>query len=265
MGWGVAAVDAAGSEESDSHPLTSNASNAKGMNDGATPRWWVFVRDMAAMTTRAALACRPPLHANAQSEVTRVVVAGVLAPLGALACLGDHPAYARGRMGSGLADNPIPAEGLGVPPSVELIESLGLDLVSLEWWAADKSTVVFVRITDRLSLAVSQGPGHRDSLPFYSDQAPKTCANPGSVIFFDVGRLSSTDLRVVSTLLSVGKANRHNLAEVHMLYTSPLVGMAVTVGNIALSGLIRLYHEAEPFHAALRSACQIRTTLVSPA
>jgi len=177
----------------------------------------------------------------------------------------DHPAYARGRMGSGLAHNPIPAEGLGVPPSVELIESLGLDLVSLEWWAADKSTVVFVRITDRLSLAVSQGPGHRDSLPFYSDQAPKTCANPGSVIFFDVGRLSSTDLRVVSTLLSVGKANRHNLAEVHMLYTSPLVGMAVTVGNIALSGLIRLYHEAEPFHAALRSACQIRTTLVSPA
>ena len=157
-------------------------------------------------------------------------------------------------MDPGLAESHTWPKDLGVPPSVQLIDSLGIETFARMHWSEDSSSVDFVRITEHLSLAVSQGPGHPGSVPFYRERAPETCSLPGSVIFFDVSRLQSTDLGVVSTLMSVGKANRHNLAEVHMLYTSPLIGMAVTVGNIALAGLVRLYREVEPFHVALEAA-----------
>jgi hypothetical protein len=157
-------------------------------------------------------------------------------------------------MDPGLADTPTWPEALGVPPSVKLVDSLGVETFARKHWAQDRSSVDIVRITELLSLVVSQGPGHPGSVPFYREHAPETCGQAGSVIYFDVSRLQSTDLGVVSTLMSVGKAHRHNLAEVHMLYTSPLIGMAVTVGNIALAGLVRLYREVEPFQIALEAA-----------
>jgi hypothetical protein len=40
-----------------------------------------------------------------------------------------------------------------------------------------------------------------------------------------------------------------------MYYASPFVGMAVTVGNVALGGLIEFYRQPEPFVEALRRAC----------
>ena len=55
---------------------------------------------------------------------------------------------------------------------------------------------------------------------------------------------------MVRTCLGIGKAKRANLRAVHMFYDSPLVGMAVTVGNVALGGLLQLYREPEPFVTA---------------
>lgn len=138
--------------------------------------------------------------------------------------------------------------------SVGVIEALGIEPLSLSHWAMDRSSVTVVRITATLSLLASCGPGHPESRSFYAAHAPTICAEPGSVIFWDLSALLSTNLSVVTTMVGVGKANRHEIAQLHMFYRSPLVGMAVTVSNVALGGLIQLYREAEPFHAALREA-----------
>jgi hypothetical protein len=74
------------------------------------------------------------------------------------------------------------------------------------------------------------------------------------VIFWDLGALTSTDLGVVRTCVGIGKDNRHNLAKVHMFYASPFVGMAVTVANVALGGLLQLHPGPESFMDAFVSA-----------
>jgi hypothetical protein len=147
------------------------------------------------------------------------------------------------------ADPPIElAESLG------LIDRIGVMPIATHRWTLDRSAVTFVHVTDRLHLVASCGPGHSGSVEFYAAHAPTTCAVPGSVIFWDLSKLMTTDLSVVRTCLGIAKANHKNLAQVHMFYRSPMIGMAVTVANLALNGLIQLYGEAEPFHLALRGA-----------
>jgi len=157
-------------------------------------------------------------------------------------------------------DGKPPSKPLEKPVEVEQAESLGLiDQLgvrphAVERWARDRSTVTFLHLTDRLHLVASCGPGHPGSIEFYAAHAPTVCAQPNSVIFWDLSKLLSTDLGVVRTCLAVAKDNYANLGQVHMFYRSPMIGMAVTVANLALNGLIQLYREPEPFHAALRSA-----------
>jgi hypothetical protein len=146
-------------------------------------------------------------------------------------------------------------ESLGEGAGVELITRLGLEPVSVARWSKDSSSVMFVELAPLLHLVVSRGRGHPDSRSFYLAHAPSTCSREGSVIFWDLGGLQSTDLGVVSTCLGVGKANRKNIAQLHMYYASPLVGMAVTVGNVALGGLIEFHRQPEPFVDALARAC----------
>lgn len=147
-----------------------------------------------------------------------------------------------------------PTQVIEQAESIGLLEQLGVKPLSVARWSMDKSAVTIMQITERLSMVASCGPGHPESRTFYAAHAPSTCASPDSVIFFDLSKLLSTDLGVVSTCLSVGKANRPNIARVHMFYRSPLVGMAVTVGNVALGGLIQLHRDAETFHDALTAA-----------
>jgi hypothetical protein len=146
-------------------------------------------------------------------------------------------------------------DSLGEGAGVELITRLGIEPLSVARWAKDSSSVMFVELAPRLHLVASRGPGHPDSRSFYLAHAPGACAREGSVIFWDLGGLLSTDLSVVSACLGVGKANRKNIAQLHMYYASPLVGMAVTVGNVALGGLIQFYRQPDPFVEALRAAC----------
>jgi len=140
-----------------------------------------------------------------------------------------------------------------------MLDELGVKPLSREHWTMDRSSVTFVQITPTLSLVASCGPGHPQSRSFYAAHAPTSCAGPDSVIFWDLSGLLSTDLSVVSTVLGVGKTHRHRIAQVHMFYRSPLIGMAVTVGNVALGGLIQLHREADPFHDALREAANSST------
>lgn len=147
------------------------------------------------------------------------------------------------------------AESLGEGVGADLITRLGLEPVSVARWSKDSSSVIFVELAPLLHLVASRGPGHPDSRSFYAAHAPSACSRPGSVIFWDLGGLLSTDLGVVSTCLGVGKANRKNIAALHMYYASPLVGMAVTVGNVALGGLIDFYRQPDPFIEALTRAC----------
>lgn len=144
---------------------------------------------------------------------------------------------------------------LGEGAGAELITRLGLVPVSVARWSKDSSSVMFVELAPRLHLVASRGPGHPDSRSFYLAHGPSACAREGSVIFWDLGGLLSTDLGVVSTVLGVGKAHRKNIAQLHMYYASPLVGMAVTVGNVALGGLIEFHRQPEPFVEALARAC----------
>jgi len=134
--------------------------------------------------------------------------------------------------------------------SHDMVERLGAPVLWSERWSEDTSSVEISQITPVLAVMASRGPGHPNSKPFYAEHAPRICARPGSQIFWDLGSLTSTDLGVVRTCLGIGKANRANLGAVHMFYDSPLVGMAVTVGNVALGGLLQLYREPEPFVAA---------------
>jgi hypothetical protein len=149
-----------------------------------------------------------------------------------------------------------PQESVEQAASVAMLERAGVKPRSSASWSMDRTAITFVHVSERLSLIASCGPGHPESRTFYAAHAPSTCAAPDSVIFWDLSQLLTTDLGVVSTCLSVGKANRHNIAAVHMHYRSPMVGMAVTVGNVALGGLIRLYKDAESFHEALLSAAR---------
>jgi hypothetical protein len=146
-------------------------------------------------------------------------------------------------------------EPLGEGAGAEFITRLGLVPVSVARWSKDASSVMFVELAPRLHLVASRGPGHPESRSFYLAHAPGACGREGSVIFWDLGGLTSTDLGVVSTVLGVGKANRKNIAQLHMYYASPLVGMAVTVGNVALGGLIEFYRQPDPFVEALGRAC----------
>jgi hypothetical protein len=146
-------------------------------------------------------------------------------------------------------------ESLGEGIGAELITRLGLEPVSVARWSKDSSSVIFVEIAPLLHLVASRGPGHADSRSFYAAHAPSACSREGSVIFWDLGGLLSTDLGVVSTCLGVGKTYRKNIKQLHMYYASPLVGMAVTVGNVALGGLIEFHRQPEPFAAALTQAC----------
>jgi hypothetical protein len=146
-------------------------------------------------------------------------------------------------------------EPLGQGAGVEVVTRLGLEPLSIARWSKDSSTVMFIELAPLLYLVASRGRGHPDSRGFYAAHAPSTCSREGSVIFWDLGGLLSTDLGVVSTCLGVGKANRKNIAQLHMYYASPLVGMAVTVGNVALGGLIEFYRQPEPFVQALTQAC----------
>jgi hypothetical protein len=146
-------------------------------------------------------------------------------------------------------------ESLGEGAGVEVITRLGVEPLSVVHWSQDRSSVIFVELTPLLHLVASRGPGHAESRGFYAAHAPSTCSREGSVIFWDLGGLLSTNLGVVSTCLGVGKANRKNIAQLHMYYASPLVGMAVTVGNVALGGLIEFYRTPEPFVDALTRAC----------
>jgi hypothetical protein len=146
-------------------------------------------------------------------------------------------------------------QSLGEGAGAELITRLGLVPVSVARWSQDSSSVMFVELAPLLHFVASRGPGHPDSRSFYLAHAPSTCAREGSVIFWDLGGLLSTNLGVVSAVLGVGKANRKNIAQLHMYYASPLVGMAVTVGNVALGGLIEFYRQPDPFVEALTLAC----------
>lgn len=145
---------------------------------------------------------------------------------------------------------------LGPGAGAEFVDRLGIEPLSVAQWSMDNSSVMFVRLAPLLWLVASRGPGHPGSRSFYEMHAPTTCAREGSVIFWDLGGLLSTDLGVVSICLGVGKANRQNIERVHMYYASPLIGMAVTVGNVALGGLIEFYRQPEPFVEALARACR---------
>jgi hypothetical protein len=146
-------------------------------------------------------------------------------------------------------------EPLGEGAGAQLVDRLGLVPVSIARWSKDSSSVMFVELRPLLWLVASRGPGHPESRGFYETYAPTTCAHEGSVIFWDLGGLLSTDIGVVGICLGVGKTYRKNIAQLHMYYASPLIGMAVTVGNVALGGLIDFYRQPEPFVEALARAC----------
>jgi hypothetical protein len=152
-----------------------------------------------------------------------------------------------------------PRQSLGPGAGAELVDRLGLEPLSVARWSMDSSSVMFVQLAPLLWLVASRGPGHPESRSFYDAHARTTCAHEGSVIFWDLGGLLSTDIGVVSICLGVGKANRKNIAQLHMYYASPFVGMAVTVGNVALGGLIEFYRQPEPFVEALTRACSERS------
>ena len=146
--------------------------------------------------------------------------------------------------------------GVGPEFSHGMVERLGLTPLSHERWAEDDSSVDIIRVTETLSVLATCGPGHIGARPFYERYAPQTCQHPESVIFRDLGSLTSTELTIVRTCIGIGKDNRHNLAAVHMFYDSPMVGMAVTVANVALGGIFSLYREAEPFVEAFNAAAR---------
>ena len=131
--------------------------------------------------------------------------------------------------------------------SHDMVTRLGARPLSVERWAQDDSTVEIIRVTEQLAVMASRGPGHPAAVPFYAEFAPLTVVNAGSIVFWDLGSLTSTELSVVRTCLGIGKANLHNIAAVHMFYDSPLIGMAITVANVALDGLLSLYRDPEPF------------------
>ncbi|MCA9682656.1 MAG: hypothetical protein KC457_10705 [Myxococcales bacterium] len=137
---------------------------------------------------------------------------------------------------------------------VEVIDRSDVEPMSLVRWAKDSSCVVIARITPQVSVVSSRGPGHPGSRDFYTEHGPTTCCEADSVIFWDLGGLLSTDLGVVGICVGVGKNNRHNIAAVHMYYDSPMVGMAVTVANVALRGLIHFHREPQPFFEAFDRA-----------
>jgi len=122
--------------------------------------------------------------------------------------------------------------------------------MSLARWAKDSSCVVIARVTRQVAVISSRGPGHPESRDFYAEHGPATCGEANSVIFWDLGGLQSTDLGVVGICVGVGKANLRNIAAVHMFYDSPMIGMAVTVANVALRGLIHFHREPQPFFDA---------------
>lgn len=146
-------------------------------------------------------------------------------------------------------------EPLGEGAGAELVDRLGIEPLSVARWSKDSSSVLFVELRPRLYLVASRGPGHPESRSFYQAHAPTTCTHEGSVIFWDLGGLLSTDTGVVKICLGVGKTHRKNIAQLHMYYASPLIGMAVTVGNVALGGLIEFHRQPEPFVDALARAC----------
>ena len=150
---------------------------------------------------------------------------------------------------------PKQRESLGQGAGAALVDRLGLTPLSIARWEKDSSSVMFVELRPLLYLVASRGPGHPESRSFYETHAPTTCSQPDSVIFWDLGGLLSTDIGVVSICLGVGKNYRKNIAQLHMYYASPLIGMAVTVGNVALGGLIEFYRQPEPFVDALTRAC----------
>lgn len=146
------------------------------------------------------------------------------------------------------------APAVDASPDAIVLERFGFEPISVARWSEGSSSVDIVRLTPQLAVIASRGPGHPNSRSFYAEHAPTTCGREGSVIFWDLGGLTSTDLGVVSTCVGVGKAQRHNIARVHMYYDSPMVGMAITVANVALRGLIEFYRGPEPFVAAFTEA-----------
>src|SRR5688500_9161201 len=96
-------------------------------------------------------------------------------------------------------------EPLGQGAGAECVDQLGLEPLSVARWSKGRSTVMFVELRPLLFLVASRGPGHPESRSFYETHAPTTCSREGSVIFWDLGGLLSTDIGVVSICLGVGK------------------------------------------------------------
>src|SRR5690349_2779076 len=95
-------------------------------------------------------------------------------------------------------------EPLGPGAGAELVDRLGLEPLSVARWSMDSSSVMFVQLAPLLWLVASRGPGHPESRSFYEAHASGTCSREGSVIFWDLGGLLSTDIGVVSSSLVVG-------------------------------------------------------------
>lgn len=109
--------------------------------------------------------------------------------------------------------------------------------------------VVWVRITERLS---------EGTVPVFNVRLPPLLETEDVYLFFDAADLNSFSNAARSAITEMLRNRLDNIAAVHVLVRSALIGMAVSATSLALGGKVHSFRDQAKFADTLRTIAGTR-------
>jgi hypothetical protein len=129
----------------------------------------------------------------------------------------------------------------------------------------DRGSASIRRPRPHVEHLVARGFANVEAVGLILEQRERIVAECGKIALFDdLEGLVGYDSEVRVRLTDWSRANRPKIVAFHILTSSRIVAMGVTVANLALGGSIRAHLKRMPFEAALRDEVLRGATLDEP-